>query len=80
MKCNDNKCQSRRLTPQIAGDIFLYLGIPEGRDFDTLTGSEVGLVIKAADMHGYRKPVNANGSKGRYFYAYLNRVFKGGNY
>lgn len=48
--------------------------IPLGRDFHTLTCSEVCRVLEAADHMKYRKPRNANGSRGRYFYAALNRA------
>jgi hypothetical protein len=48
--------------------------VPLGRDFDTLSSSEVACVIDAANAWRYRKPPNANGSRGRYFYAYLNRA------
>lgn len=48
--------------------------IPLGRDWFTLNNSEVCNVIEAADHVKYRKPKNANGSRGRYFYARLNRA------
>lgn len=44
------------------------------KDFCTLSSSEVGRVLEAADAWKYRKPKNANGSRGRYFYALLNRA------
>lgn len=43
------------------------------RDFFTLTPTEVGRVLDAADSVGYRKPRNANGSRARYFHARLMR-------
>lgn len=33
-------------------------------------------VLAAADAHKYRKPKNANGSRGRYFAAYLSRAIE----
>ncbi len=47
---------------------------PLDRDFCTLPASTVCRVLEAADLVKYRKPKNANGSRGRYFYAYLQRV------
>lgn len=40
-------------------------------DFHTLSSSVVDELLKEADKIGYRKPKNANGSRGRYFHAYL---------
>lgn len=45
-----------------------------GRDFYALPSSSVDVIVEAAKRVGYRKPKNANGSRGRYFYAYLERV------
>jgi hypothetical protein len=47
--------------------------IPLGKDFFTLTSAEVCRVLDAANEVGYRKPRNANGSRGRYFFALLQR-------
>ncbi len=44
------------------------------RDFHALGTAEVANVINAANAWGYRKPRNANGSRGRYFHAYLRRA------
>ncbi len=43
------------------------------KDFCTLSHAEVERVISAADFVRYRKPKNANGSRGRYFHARLMR-------
>lgn len=48
--------------------------IPLGRDFCTLRASEACRVLEAADFVKYRRPKNANGSRGRYFYAALTRA------
>lgn len=48
--------------------------IPLGKDFHTLPSDVVCRIVDAAKTYGYRKPCNANGSTGRYFYAYLNRA------
>jgi len=50
--------------------------IPVGRDFFTLRSDEVGRVLDAADHVKYSKPKNANGSRGRYFYAALMRAYR----
>lgn len=49
-------------------------GFPLGIDFHTLDSSTVESILAAADVWRYRKPKNANGSRARYFYAYLNRL------
>lgn len=51
--------------------------IPLGRDFHTLGNDIVCRIIEAADEWKYRKPKNANGSRARYFYAYLCRAAAG---
>jgi hypothetical protein len=47
--------------------------IPLSEDFHTLPASTVDRITSAADEMKYRKPRNANGSRARYFYAYLRR-------
>lgn len=47
--------------------------IPLGQEFCTLRSDVVCRIVDAAKAAGYRKPKNANGSTGRYFYALLNR-------
>ena len=43
-------------------------------DFFTLPASTVGTLIDHADRLKYRKPKKANGSRGRYFYARVQRA------
>lgn len=57
-----------------ATNLAAQFHIPLARDFFTLSNSEVCNVIEAANLVKYRKPKNANGSRGRYFYARLNRA------
>jgi len=42
-------------------------------DFDVLSRAQVWHLLSYADDHGYRAPRGANGSRGRYWYAYLQR-------
>jgi hypothetical protein len=44
------------------------------KDFFTLSPSEVENILQAANEWGYRKPKNANGSRGRYFFSLLQRA------
>ncbi len=64
--------------PRIQSHQALALSIkyafPLDSDFHALRSSEVDGVIAAADSRGYRKPRNANGSRARYFHAYLRRA------
>ena len=57
-----------------ATHLVAVYNIPLGRDFFTLRSSEVERVLDAADSVKYRRPKNANGSRGRYFYARLARA------
>lgn len=43
-------------------------------DYHQLSSLEVERVLAAADERKYRKPRNANGSRGRYFHALLVRA------
>lgn len=49
-------------------------GASLGQDFYTLRADQVDQVLQEADRVRYRKPANANGSRGRYFYARLQRL------
>lgn len=44
-----------------------------GQDFHTLSSAQVDALLVAADRARYRKPKNANGSRGRYFHDMLQR-------
>ena len=48
--------------------------IPLNRDFHSLDSATVESIIAAADSVKYRRPANANGSRARYFHAYLRRL------
>jgi hypothetical protein len=41
---------------------------------DALAGAVVDRLLVYADAYEYRKPRNANGSRARYFHAYLRRM------
>lgn len=62
------------MTPNEAIQLSHAYHIQLRRDFFTLSSSDVCRVLEAADAWKYRKPKNANGSRGRYFYALLNRA------
>jgi hypothetical protein len=68
-----------RLTKTEAKEIARAAGIaPLFVNFHTLNSVQVESLIAAADARGYRKPKNANGSRGRYFFEYLKRAAKRG--
>lgn len=48
--------------------------IPLGLDFHALDSAQVDNVRAAADDYGYRAPRNRNGSRCRYFFAFLERA------
>lgn len=56
-----------------ARKILADCDVPIGADFFTLTPSTVCRLLEWADSCHYRKPRNANGSRGRYFHAKLQR-------
>lgn len=60
---------------QIDAEAILHdCEIVGGSDFHALTSSQVERLLAEADKRKYRKPKNANGSRGRYFYALVDRV------
>ena len=53
---------------------FNSAGISLKDDFHTLRSSQVEVIVQLAKESGYRKPKNANGSTGRYYFAALQRA------
>jgi hypothetical protein len=64
---------ARRRKQLDACGVLQRVGISPSTNFFVLPSSKVSALLEEADAHGYRKPKNANGSRGRYFYAYLQR-------
>lgn len=56
-----------------AAEILARCDVPLGADFHTLSSSQVDALLEEADRVKYRKPRNANGSRGRYFHDLLQR-------
>ena len=65
-----------RLSKIDAWALCTSFGIDPRQDFHVMSSGMKEAVIKAADARGYRKPKNANGSRGRYFAAYLRRAIE----
>lgn len=61
-------------TGQDAHNLAASHGFNLGKNFFAMDSETVERIIEAADVWRYRKPKNANGSRARYFYAYLNRL------
>ena len=68
------------LDPYDARSLATQYAINLEKDFFTLSFHEVAQVILAADTRRYRKPRQANGSRGRYFFAYLQRAARRSNH
>jgi hypothetical protein len=62
-----------KLSKAQAKQNLIEAGIDFNEDFHTLPSSKVDLIIEAAKACGYKKPVNANGSTGRYFFQALTK-------
>lgn len=58
---------------QNARAVLKAANIAIGQDFYTLSAWQVGMLLDEADRVKYFKPRNANGSRGRYFHALLQR-------
>jgi hypothetical protein len=63
-----------RITASEARDIATRWKIPLDSDYHALNRETVERIIGAADERRYRKPPQANGSRARYFHAYLSRA------
>ena len=68
-----------RMTHDDARNLCAQFGIirqPELPDWHKMDSDQKERVIAAADCVKYRAPKNANGSRGRYFAAYLARALE----
>ncbi len=66
----------KRRNPRKSRQVEMVHGIDFTKDFYTLPNSDVVKLVEAADSVGYRKPKNANGSRGRYYFYAVKRKFK----
>jgi hypothetical protein len=57
-----------------ACEVLSEVGIPRGEDFHVLSSSKVDRLLDVAKKRKYQKPKSANGSRGRYFHDYLQRL------
>lgn len=62
------------MTPDDARNTLHRLRLDPKTDFHRLGMYEVDALLTEADRVKYRKPKGANGSRGRYFHAYLCRL------
>ena len=53
--------------------VFAAANCTPDQNFFTLSASQVDVFLVEADRVRYQKPKNANGSRGRYFYARMQR-------
>ena len=61
------------LTRRDALAILAACDIAAGADYHTLSSATVDALLAEADKRKYRKPKDANGSRARYFHAYVQR-------
>ena len=62
-----------KITPLDARAILTVCGCNADTDFHALNSEKVDRLLIHADANKYRKPINANGSRARYWHAYLVR-------
>ena len=53
--------------------IFAAIDCELNEDFHRLNSNQVSRLLMEADQRKYRKPRNANGSRARMFFAYVQR-------
>ena len=63
-----------KLTRNDAINILSWCGIPPRQDFHALHSKQISQLERKADERRYRAPKLANGSRLRYFHAYLVRT------
>lgn len=63
-----------RLTREEARERLAEAGVAVGTNFFTLPNAAVCRLLELADRDHYRQPRNANGSRGRYYHARLERA------
>lgn len=61
------------MSPETARCILFNCSIDPSEDFHALESDIVEQLLRYADEFRYRKPRSANGSRARYFHAYLQR-------
>lgn len=64
------------IAAETARNVLALCSVDGHADYHTLRTSQVDALLVHADRLKYRKPRNANGSRGRYFYAALQRAAK----
>lgn len=62
-----------RIDSATAHNILHACHVPLGTNFHTLPSATVESLLACANEYDYRKPRNANGSRGRYFHDMLQR-------
>lgn len=70
---------SKRLDYWQARALCSAFGFNPFEDFHAMSTASKEAVLRAADSVKYRQPKNANGSRGRYFAAYVRRVIDRGD-
>ena len=70
---NEEFRKGGRITKEFATEIALSEGINLRSDFHRLDSMQVARLIELAKQQGYQKPKNASGSRGRYFFYYLQK-------
>jgi len=61
----------QKITKEDARNKLRRAGISMSANYYILRPDEVSRLVEVADEMGYRKPQNASGSRGRYFFSYL---------
>ncbi len=64
----------KKITRLEAKRLAVKAGVDFSMNFHALRPSQVDTLLTINKLVGYRKPKNANGSTGRYFFYYLQRA------
>lgn len=67
---------SRRLDRSDAFDALQRASVPRSKDYHALSSAQVDALAEEAKRLGYRAPAHRNGSRTRYFHAYLMRLIE----
>jgi|GEM_PF-2639536 len=69
----------KRMTYWEARSLSRVFGFNPLEDFHAMSTASKEAVLRAADATKYRAPKNTNGSRGRYFAAYIRRIIERGD-
>lgn len=73
----DVRPKGNALIAPSAINILSLCAISPGAEYSALTTAQINALTAQAELYGYRKPKNLDGTKARHFHAFLARKISG---